>query len=151
MDGLRRLVDINGNGYLFSTDGGSKPITRYYFNKYLAAGLAGIGIDAEEKKRRNLTPHAWRYFLNTNLRAQGVADAKVQSITGHKTQDMTERYTRFYTEEFTEVRAIQDSLLLPEGRVAISRGGGAGAKRRPKPTRWGMGGKTAGSRKRCNI
>jgi integrase len=115
MDGLRRLAAINGEGCLFSTDSGSKPITRYYFNKYLAAALAEIGIDAEEKKRRNLTPHAWRYFLNTNLRVKGVPDAKVQSVTGHNTQRMTERYTIFYTEEFSEVRTVQESLPPPEG------------------------------------
>jgi integrase len=154
MDGLQRLVEINGNGFLFSTDGGAKPITRYYFNKYLAAALASIGIDADEKKKRNLTPHAWRYFLNTNLRVRGVADAKVQSITGHKSQSMTERYTRFYTEEFTEVRTIQDALLLPEGRRAASvDGGGAREKRRVKPGRYGMGGgkSRTRSRKRRNI
>jgi integrase len=130
MDGLRRLVDLNGNGYLFSTDGGVKPITRYYFNKFLAQALEGIGIDHDEKKKRNLTPHAWRYFLNTNLRARGVADAKVQSITGHKSQSSTERYTRFYTEEFTEVRNIQDALLLDDGR---SMGTGGDRDERPKP------------------
>jgi hypothetical protein len=27
---------------------------------------------------------------------------------------MTERYTQFYTEEFSEVRDIQETLLLPE-------------------------------------
>jgi integrase len=156
MGGLRRLVEINGDGYLFSTDGGAKPITRYYFNKYLTLGLAEIGIDADEKKKRNLTPHAWRYFLNTNLRARGVADAKVQSITGHKSQSMTERYTRFYTEEFTEVRTIQDTLLLPEGQKAAS---GNGAARRPKPARRGVGGNrraaklagVIGSRKRHRV
>jgi integrase len=159
MDGLRRLAEINGNGYLFSTDGGAKPITRYYFNKYLATALEEIGIDAEEKKRRNLTPHAWRYFLNTNLRARGVADAKVQSITGHKSQSMTERYTRFYTEEFTEVRNIQDTLLLPEGQQTASGNGTAKAKRRPRPARRGMGGNrrtaklagAAGSHKRHRV
>jgi integrase len=159
MDGLRRLAEINGNGYLFSTDGGAKPITRYYFTKYLATALEGIGIDAEEKKRRNLTPHAWRYFLNTNLRAMGIADAKVQSITGHKSQSMTERYTHFYTEEFTEVRNIQDTLLLPEGRETAAGGGTAKPKRRPRPSRRGMGGSrraaklagTAGSRKRHRV
>jgi integrase len=118
MDGLHKLVEINGNGYLFSSDGGAKPITRYYFNKYLTGALASIGIDETEKKKRNLTPHAWRYFLNTNLRAKGVPDAKVQSITGHKTQDMTDRYTQFYSEEFNEVRTIQETLLLPEGQKA---------------------------------
>lgn len=140
MGGLRRLAEINGNGYLFSTDGGAKPITRYYFTKYLATALEEIGIDADEKKRRNLTPHAWRYFLNTNLRARGVADAKVQSITGHKSQSMTERYTQFYTEEFTEVRAIQDTLLLPEGQEAGTDSGTNKTKRRPKPSRRGVGG-----------
>jgi integrase len=142
MNGLRRLVEINGDGYLFSADGGAKPITRYYFNKYLATALAEIGIDAEEKKRRNLTPHAWRYFLNTNLRVKGVPDAKVQSITGHKSQRMTDRYTIFYTEEFTEVRAIQDTLLLPEGQKAASGGGTTRGKRRPKPAQWGKSGKS---------
>jgi integrase len=159
MNGLRRLVEINGDGYLFSTDGGAKPITRYYFNKYLAMALEEIGIDAEEKKRRNLTPHSWRYFLNTNLRARGVADAKVQSITGHKSQSMTERYTQFYTEEFTEVRAIQDTLLLPEGQEAASGGGTAKAKRRPRSSRQGMGNSrraaklagAAGNRKRHRV
>jgi integrase len=153
MDGLRRLAEINGNGYLFSADGGAKPITRYYFNKYLASALEGIGIDAEEKKRRNLTPHAWRYFLNTNLRVRGVADAKVQSITGHKSQSMTERYTRFYTEEFTEVRAIQDTLLLPEGREDAGGGRGRRMKRRPRPSRRGPGGSrgSAGGRGRRRM
>jgi integrase len=152
MNGLRRLVAINGNGYLFSTDGGAKPITRYYFNKYLTGALAEIGIDADEKKKRNLTPHAWRYFLNTNLRAKGVADAKVQSITGHKSREMTERYTRFYTEEFTEVRTIQDTLLLPEGQQTVEEGGTA-RRRRPRPARRGMGGtsRRAGNRKRHKV
>jgi integrase len=114
MNGLRKLAEVNGNGYLFSSDGGAKPISRYYFNKYLTSALASIGIDEGEKKKRNLTPHAWRHFLNTNLRASGVADAKVQSITGHKSQSMTDRYTHFYSEEFNEVRNIQETLLLPE-------------------------------------
>jgi integrase len=118
LDGLRRIAEINGNGYLFSTDGGAKPISRYFFNKYLKIGLAEIGIDKDEKKRRNLTPHAWRHFLNTSLRAKGVADAKVQAITGHKTQDSTERYTQFRTEEFTEVRDIQNTLLLTDNTMA---------------------------------
>jgi hypothetical protein len=159
MDGLRQLVDINGNGYLFSTDGGAKPITRYYFSKFLALALEGIGIDADEKKKRNLTPHAWRYFLNTNLRAHDVADVKVQSITGHKSQSMTERYTRFYTEEFTEVRNIQDTLLLGDGR---SIGTGGDRDERPKPKvkprrnagQRGLGGRrrrAAGHGKRQNV
>jgi integrase len=141
MEGLRRLVGINGNGYLFSTDGGMTPLSRYYFNKYLSEALEGIGIGATEKKKRNLTPHAWRYFLNTNLRAQGIADAKVQSITGHKSQSMTEKYTQFYNEEFTDVRTIQDTLLVAEGQTGGRDSGGEQGKRRRKPAGWGMGNK----------
>ena len=53
---------------------------------------------------------------------------------------MTERYTQFYTEEFTEVRAIQDTLLLPEGQEAGTDSGTNKTKRRPKPSRRGVGG-----------
>jgi integrase len=56
---LRKLTAVNGAGYVFSADGGATPISRYVFNLVLAAELERIGIDAEEKKRRNLTPHAW--------------------------------------------------------------------------------------------
>jgi integrase len=126
MDGLHKLAEANGNEYLFSSDGGATPISRYYFNKYLTGALASIGIDGAEKKKRNLTPHAWRHFLNTNLRASGVVDAKVQSITGHKSQSMTDRYTHFYSEEFNEVRNIQETLLLPEEQEAK---GGAARRR----------------------
>jgi hypothetical protein len=87
--------------------------------------LEDIGIDKDEKKRRNLTPHAWRHFLNTTLRSCGVADAKVQSITGHKSHMMTDRYTHFYNEEFTEVRDVQNTLLLPEGSDGVAPGGGS--------------------------
>jgi integrase len=117
MDGLRKLVAINGNGYLFSVNGGAKPITRYYFNKYLTSGLKDIGIEGEEKKRRNLTPHAWRHFLNTALRSKGITDAKVQSITGHQTQEMTDHYTHFNNAEFADVREVQNTLFLSDGQT----------------------------------
>jgi integrase len=111
---LRKLTAINGAGYVFSTDGGATPISRYVFNLVLAAELERIGIDVEEKKRRNLTPHAWRHFFNTTLRVNNVTDAKVRSVTGHVTEDMTEHYTHFNTREFSEVRTVQETLLIPE-------------------------------------
>ena len=62
MDGLRRRVEINGNGFLFSTNGRAKPITSYWFNKFLAQALAEIGIDEEEQKRWNRSAHLWQYL-----------------------------------------------------------------------------------------
>jgi integrase len=130
---LKYLVTLNGDGYVFSTDGGATPITRYYFNKYLTGALAAIGIDAEEKKKRNLTPHAWRYFLNTNLRARGVPDAKVQAITGHLAQESTERYTSFYTEQFSEVLEFQNTLVFGDGRGAGRNGVSGGDRAESEP------------------
>jgi integrase len=80
LDPLHKLKELNGDGFLFSDDGGATPVSRYMFRKALAAGLSKIGIDADEKKQRNLTPHAWRHFFNTTLRVNDVSDAKTQSI-----------------------------------------------------------------------
>ncbi|GHV80984.1 hypothetical protein AGMMS49944_27750 [Spirochaetia bacterium] len=117
LDPLHKLKELNGEGFLFSDDGGATPISRYFFRKALAAGLSKIGIDAEEKKERHLTPHAWRHFFNTTLRVNNVSDAKTQSLIGHVTNQMTDRYTQFDNLTFTEVRDIQDSILLQDKPV----------------------------------
>lgn len=117
LDPLLKLKVLNGDGFLFSDDGGAAPISRYMFNKALSEGLSKIGIDAEEKKERNLTPHAWRHFFNTTLRMNNVSDAKTQSLIGHVTQKMTDHYTEFDTLTFTEVRDIQDNILSQEKPV----------------------------------
>ncbi|GHV38284.1 hypothetical protein AGMMS49546_08440 [Spirochaetia bacterium] len=114
IDQLNKLKTLNGNEFLFSDDSGATPITRYMFNQALSSGLSKIGIDETEKKQRNLTPHAWRHFFNTTLRANNVSDAKAQSIIGHATQSMTEHYTHFDTLAFAEVKDIQDNILLQE-------------------------------------
>ncbi|GHV26987.1 hypothetical protein AGMMS4952_07950 [Spirochaetia bacterium] len=117
LDPLHALKELNGDGFLFSDDGGATPISRYMFRKALADGLSRIGIDAEEKKERNLTPHAWRHFFNTTLRTNDVSDAKTQALIGHVTNQMSDRYTEFDTVTFTEVRDIQDSILLQDKPV----------------------------------
>jgi hypothetical protein len=44
-----------------------------------------------------------------------VADAKVQSVTGHRTKKMTDHYTHFDTRQFTEIREVQAKLLGDKG------------------------------------
>gem|GEM_PF-276698 len=106
------LIGINGEGYLFSDDGGETPVPVERIGRQFERALKKIGINHEERKKRNLTFHAWRHFLNTYLRMHNVSDAKVQSVTGHKTKKMTDRYTHFDTRQFTEVRDIQSELLV---------------------------------------
>jgi len=112
--GLARLGAINGDGYLFSTDGGTTPISRSQIYRRFQGALAGIGIDREEQVRRNLTFHKWRHFFNTTLRMGNVADSKVRELTGHKTEAMTELYTHFDPREFLEVRRIQEGIVANE-------------------------------------
>ena len=116
--GLAWLREINGDGYLFSTDGGTTPISRSAIYRHFQAALAGIGIDRDERNRRNLTFHKWRHFFNTTLRMGNVADSKVRELTGHKSEAMTELYTHFDPREFVEVRRIQEGIVTCEEEIA---------------------------------
>ena len=111
---LDELLIANGDGYVFSEDGGQTPVTVERINRQFDRALARIGIKHEEKLKRNLSFHAWRHFLNTLLRMKDVADSKVQKVTGHLTKKMTERYTHFDTRQFTEVLDVQAELLEPK-------------------------------------
>jgi integrase len=60
---LRRLATENNNSYVFSLDGGETPVTRrLMYNKFHRA-LKDIGMTREEIKRRGLSMHSWRNFL----------------------------------------------------------------------------------------
>jgi integrase len=114
---LEDLVRLNGEGFVFSEDGGRSPISPERINRGYEKALEKIGINHEERLERNLSFHAWRHFFNTVLRMNNVTDAKVQSVTGHRTKKMTDHYTHFDTRQFTEIREIQTKLLTgePEG------------------------------------
>jgi integrase len=118
---LEELIQNNGDGFVFSEDGGNTPITMERINRGFEKALGNIGIDHTERLERNLSFHAWRHFFNTVLRMNNVTDAKVQSVTGHRTKKMTDHYTHFDTRQFTEIREVQTKLLAggpekePEG------------------------------------
>ena len=108
---LEELLQANGDGYVFSENGGKAPVALYKMTRTFNKALESIGISREEKLKRNLSFHAWRHFFNTMLRLSNVADSKVQSVTGHRTMSMTEHYTHFDTRKFSEIRDVQDGLL----------------------------------------
>jgi integrase len=111
---LEELIRVNGDGFVFSEDGGKTPITMERINRGFEKALGNIGIGHAERLKRNLSFHAWRHFFNTLLRVNNVTDAKVQSVTGHRSRKMTDRYTHFDTRQFTEVRDVQTKLLAGE-------------------------------------
>jgi integrase len=61
---LKKLMKINGNGYLFSLSGGDKPVTIRHIYNGLRRALRNIGISDDDIKNRGLNVHAWRHFCN---------------------------------------------------------------------------------------
>jgi integrase len=108
---LRRLMERNGKGYVFSQDGGAKPVYRKYFYREFHQALTRIGIEQEEIKRRGLTIHSWRHFVNTELQTQGLTLKQVQAVTGHKSDQMTEQYDHFDVRQLAGVMEAQRVIV----------------------------------------
>jgi integrase len=108
---LKRLMELNGKGFVFSETGGDVPVNRNSIYNGLMKALQNIGISEKEIDERGLNVHAWRHFLNTELQKAGLTTQIVQAVTGHKTAKMTEHYTHFDPMEFGDVPEIQAALL----------------------------------------
>ncbi|MDR0442613.1 MAG: tyrosine-type recombinase/integrase [Treponema sp.] len=111
---LKKLKKINGDGFLFSHNGGVKPVSHKHLANGLVRALENIGLSAGEIRRRGLSLHAWRHFCNTEMQKAGLSVQKIQAITGHKSARMTDWYTHFDPAEFSEVPDIQAMLLKPK-------------------------------------
>jgi integrase len=124
---LLRLKKQNGDGYLFSLDKGETAVSRPRVYKALFAALERIGIDDKERRRRNISMHCWRHFLNTELLANNITETKVRSITGHSSENMTRHYEHLDTNQLAEVLAVQENLLHTDDKNTKDT---AGIKRR---------------------
>ena len=100
---LRKLMNINGNGFVFSLDGGETPVSAKHIYDGFVEALPRIGISEEERRRRKINIHAWRHFCNTELLKGGLSITQVQAVTRHKSTRMTEHYLHFDPTEFTRV------------------------------------------------
>jgi integrase len=110
---LKELKRMNGEGFLFSLDGGVTPICRRTMYDYFHAALRNIGISDDEISERHLHLHGWRHFMNTELIKGGLTIQQVQAITRHKSERMTEWYNHFDASEFAKAKSVQMSLLEP--------------------------------------
>jgi site-specific recombinase XerD len=124
------LKDRNTGGYIFSKDGGKNPVSRCKVYQVFFAALEKIGINAEQRKERNLSMHGWRHFFNTTLLMANVSDSKVMSLTGHLTEESKKRYTHFDTTRFMEVVDVQEKLLATKRQRPKS----AKAVKKPRKT-----------------
>ena len=111
---LKELMKANGVGYVFSDDGGRKPVSHKRLRRGYCKALANIGMKEAEIEERGLCLHGWRHFCNTELQKGGLTITQVQAVTRHKTKRMTERYSHFNPSDFTQVTKVQSDLLQPE-------------------------------------
>ena len=100
----------NGNGYVFSLTSGAVPVTQAYVRKAFHQALKKIGINEAEIKRRAITMHGWRHFLNTELLKQGLTVMQVQGVTGHKSDKMTEMYNHPSASQINDVMKAQAAI-----------------------------------------
>jgi integrase len=107
---LRKLTAKNGKGYVFSEDGGVNPVTNNVIRYAFENALEKIGISEEEIRKRRITLHSWRHFLNTDLLQKGLSITQVQGVTGHKSINMTNRYAHLDPNQIPEVMKAQQSI-----------------------------------------
>ncbi len=99
----------------YGRDGKDSPMSKSWIEKNLARALENVGIPLAEQRERGITFHAWRHFLNSLMRSNGVSDAKTRRVTGHRTAAMTEWYTSWAAVDISEVVTIQEGLLTSGG------------------------------------
>jgi integrase len=110
---LMDIADIQTAGpYIFSASSGKQPVEHKSVYKWFQKAFLNIGITEEERRKRNITFHSWRHYVNSKLRAQGIPDSIIQSITGHSDLKMTEHYTHFTLEDLNKVPAALELIQV---------------------------------------
>jgi integrase len=151
---LERLTALNGNGYVFSENGGESPVCRSAVYGGLCQALEKIGIGHAERIRRGLSFHAWRHFLITFLRMSDISDKKAKDVAGHSSAFMSDHYTHLDTREFEDVRKVQKNLLAAPKKKSKAAKVGAGERKgetgktqKPVKGTAGKGGRSAAKTK----
>lgn len=85
---------ITDNDFVFFSYYREKaPITGHALLDGLCQMLRLIGIDEEERRKRNLNLHAMRHSFITLARSLGMPDISVMALSGHKSPEMLLRYS----------------------------------------------------------
>ena len=106
---LARITAGRCEGFVFSTDGGERPIYYKIITRAFYEALGKIGITENERRRRCLNFHSLRHFFNSTMRGK-IPDPLLRQLTGHSTEAMTEHYSHFRLEDFKPIVAIEESL-----------------------------------------
>jgi len=92
--------------FLFSSNNGLKPICHKLVYKRFWNALDKIGINKEERERRNFSFHSYRHGFNTLLLENGIPPETVRLILGHSGSSMTARYSHI---QLPDILPLQDN------------------------------------------
>ena len=107
---LLQTLKRGEDDFLFTLNG-VKPVNQHYFLYALYKALENIGITEKERIQRNIVFHSWRHFVNSQLLANNISEAKTQKITGHKTRAMTLHYTHFNAKDLQDILKVTNRIL----------------------------------------
>jgi integrase len=114
--GLESLSALNPHGgedpLIFWADNApEKPCDCKLITRGLYEALAQIGIDESERRRRHLSFHSWRHWLNSQLVEAHVPPEKIRMLTGHSSSEMTLHYYHAQVDAMADVRDVQTRML----------------------------------------
>ncbi len=96
----------------FSTSKPKSPITGRALLDGLYRMLEAIGIDKEQRIKRNINLHAMRHSFITLARNLGMPDISVMALSGHKSPEMLGRYSHGnQTLDFQVVRSQIEEVI----------------------------------------
>ena len=87
-----------------------KVLDNQVINRALHRALASIGIDEQERRRRNIVFHSWRHFANTFLRGR-VPEPTLRLVVGHSSEALSDHYTHVELLNIEDVRTVQEELF----------------------------------------
>ena len=111
---LRGLMAKNEGGFVFSENGGEKPVEPIIMRKEFHRALKRIGLTDGEIRERGLSPHSWRHFVNTELQVQGLTLQQVQAVTGHRSVQMTKHYSHIDPKQINGITEAQAAIMKNE-------------------------------------
>lgn len=117
---LHRWISDNHiapDGFVFPSGRRSRageriPIRESVIRQRFDAALRRIGIDEDERQRRNLVFHSLRHSLVTAMRAEAVDGWQARAVVGHRDERVFELYSDHAApEHLSDVRDFQQRLL----------------------------------------
>ncbi len=106
-DGMknRLLLIMWGKGdddFLFGNRDGKRPVARSRIYASFRSALAKLGIDDEERIRRNLSFHCWRHTFASRLANANVPELYIRRLTGHSSERILDTYSHIQIDKLKE-------------------------------------------------